>query len=130
MLAETLAIPLPIRVLAIAASLAYLYMIVAALRGSRITVRQSVLWLISGAALLGVSLFPDPVMWLADRMGFVAPSNAGFIVWLVSLTGLAFYQSITTSRQTAQLKTLAQELALREAELRLGDRASRSGGTH
>jgi hypothetical protein len=108
-------IPWPIRTLSICASAVYLYLIVAALRRSRMAVRQSVLWLISGIAFLAVSLYPTPVLRLAEWLGFVAPSNAGFIVWLLSLTGLAFYQSVTTSRHAAQIKTLSQELALREA---------------
>src|SRR5436190_5510912 len=110
-------IPIPIRVLAIIASVAYLYGIIAALRGSRMTVRQSLLWLLSGLAFLLVSIFPGPILHVAEWLGFVAPSNAGFIVWLLALTALVFYQSLTTSRQTNQIKTLVQELALRDAEL-------------
>jgi hypothetical protein len=116
MIADIPAIPLQIRLLAIAGSAVYLYGIVAALRGSRIAVRQSILWLASGIAFLLVSLIPGPVLRLADWLGFVAPSNAGFIVWLLALTGLLFYQSLTTTRHAEHIKTLAQELALRDVE--------------
>ena len=109
-------IPLPIRVLAIVASFAYLWSILVALRGSQMNVRQSLLWIVTGVFFLVVSLLPQPIIWLAGRLGFVAPSNAGFIVWLLVLTALLFYQSLTTSRQAAQLKALAQELALLHAQ--------------
>jgi hypothetical protein len=109
-------IPLPIRLLAVAFSLAYLCAIVVSLRRSRMTTRQSVLWLATGFAFLGVSIFPQPLLWAAERFGFVAPSNAAFIVWMLFLTLLLFYQSLTTSRQSNQIKTLAQEIAVLKAE--------------
>lgn len=110
-------IPLPLHLLAIAASLAYLYLIITALRRSRMAVRQAILWMLSGVAFLVASLFPQLLAWAAGALGFVAPSNAAFVVWLLALTALMFYQSLTTSRQTAQVKTLAQELAVLSAEL-------------
>ncbi len=118
-------IPFPVRLLAILASVAYLIAIFAALRGSRMTIRQSLLWLISGAAFLFLSLFPFPVIWAAARLGFTAPSNAAFITWLLALTVLLFYQSLTTSRHADQVKTLCQELAILRAELRENRRDDR-----
>ena len=41
-------IPVPIRILAIASSVFYLWSVLAALRGSQMTVRQSFLWIVSG----------------------------------------------------------------------------------
>lgn len=110
-------IPLTLHLLAIAASLAYVYLVITALRRSRMAVRQAILWMLSGVAFLVASLFPQLLVWAAGTLGFVAPSNAAFVVWLLALTALMFYQSLTTSRQTAQLKTLAQELAVLNAEL-------------
>lgn len=115
-------IPLPIRLLAVAFSMAYLLAIVFSLRRSRMTTRQSVLWLATGVAFLGVSIFPQPMLWTAERLGFVAPSNAAFIVWLLFLTLLIFYQSLTTSVQSNQIKTLGQEIAVLKAELAERDR--------
>lgn len=106
-----------VQLLAVAASLVYLYGIVAALRRSRMAVRQAILWIFSGVAFLAISVFPQPLVWTASKLGFVAPSNAAFVVWLLVITALMFYQSLTTSRQTAQIKTLSQELAVLQAEL-------------
>ena len=109
-------IPLPVRLLAILASAVYLTSILVALRGSRMSVRQSLLWLVSGVAFLFLSVFPFPVVWLAQHLGFVAPSNAAFIAWLLALTALVFYQSLTTSRHADEVKTLCQELAILRAQ--------------
>lgn len=120
-------IPLTLRLLAIGASMIYLYGIIVALRRSRMDVRQSVLWLLSGLLFLLVSAFPSLVLKLALFLGFVAPSNAAFIVWLLSLTALIFYQSLTTSRHAAQIKILTQELALRESEAKVKPRETKEG---
>ncbi len=109
--------PMAVHLLAIAASLVYLYSVASALRRSRMAVRQSLLWIISGLAFLGTSIFPQVLIWTAEQLGFVAPSNAAFVVWLLALTALMFYQSLTTSRQTSQIKTLCQELAVLHAQL-------------
>jgi hypothetical protein len=105
--------------LAVLASVVYLIAILAALRGSRMTIRQSLLWLTSGAAFLLLSFFPSPVIWAAQCLGFAAPSNAAFITWLLTLTVLLFHQSLTTSRHADQVKALCQEIALLKA--RTGD---------
>ncbi len=109
--------PLPLQVLAATASVAYLFLVFTALRRSRMAVRQSVLWLLSGVAFLLCSAVPQPLIWAAHKLGFEAPSNAVFLVWLLALTALIFYQSVTTSRHAGQLKTLCQELAIALAEL-------------
>ena len=111
-------IPLSIQLLAITAALAYLAAVVHALRRSRMNVRQALLWIGSGLAFLAASVFPAPFLWLALKAGFVAPSNAAFAMWLLALTILIFYQSLVTSRQSDQIKTLCQELALLEAQRR------------
>lgn len=117
-------IPVPMRLLAVLASVVYLIMILAALRGSRMTIRQSLLWLISGTAFLFLSVFPFPVIWAAERLGFTAPSNAAFITWLLTLTALVFYQSLTTSRHADQVKTLCQEIAILKTQSRVNLGAS------
>jgi len=105
----------PIRILAIAVSLAYLIGVVASLRQSRMNVRQSLLWLCSGAAFICLSVFPGPLIAAAKWLGFIAPSNAAFTGWLLILTMLLFYQSLVTSRQSEQIKRLCQELAISRA---------------
>ena len=105
-------IPLSLRTLALVVSTAYLAAVLVSLRRSRMTVRQSLLWLLSGTAFVMLSLKPEPVMRLAAWLGFVAPSNAGFAGWLVFLTTLLFYQTVITSKQSREIKALCQELAL------------------
>lgn len=105
-------IPLSLQLTAITASTAYIVVIWLALRRSRLSVRQALLWLISGALYLACSLYPQPLLWAALAIGFEAPSNALFAGWLLTLTGLLFYQSLTTSQQSHQIKRLCQEIAI------------------
>lgn len=105
-------IPWSLRVAAVAASLLYLFSVLSVLRSTRMSVKQSLLWLGSGALFLLLSLWPQLLMSAAEAVGFVVPSNAAFAGWLLVLTTLLFYQSLTTSRQSEQIKTLCQEIAI------------------
>jgi hypothetical protein len=121
-------IPLPIRILAILASGGYLLAVLVTLRNSQLNVKQSLLWLSSGFLFLVISIFPEPLMHVAERLGFIAPSNAAFVTWLLVLTILLFYQSLTTSRQAAQLRTLCQEISMLKASQRGADLGSHLAG--
>lgn len=105
-------IPLSIRILAITAALAYVVTVLSALRRSRMSVRQSLLWILSGIVFLTLSLIPGPMVQAAAYFGFIAPSNAVFATWMLFLTVLLFYQSLITSLQSGQIKRLCQEIAL------------------
>jgi len=105
-------IPHPIQALAVLAALVYLLLIVLALRSSRMNVRQSLLWLTSGVVFLLISLFPNLLIRAGYGLGFIAPSNALFLLWCLTLTMLVFYQSLTTSRQSQEIRNLAQALAI------------------
>lgn len=109
-------IPPSIQILAIFASLGYLLLIVLAQRASRMSVRQSLLWLTLGAAFLLLSLFPGALIWAAFRLGFVAPSNALLLFWCLTLMVLVFYQALTTSKQSDDIRKLAQTLAIQRLE--------------
>lgn len=110
-------VPITLRIAAIAASCLYLLVVITALRRNQLNVRQSVLWLVSAGVFLALSLFPDLVLDTALSIGFVAPSNAIFVAWLLAFTTLLFYQSVTTSRHADQLRALAQEVALLRTRL-------------
>jgi hypothetical protein len=105
-------IPLPIQILAILASLIYLLLILLALRSSRMNVRQSLLWLMSAVVFLVLSLCPGLLVRAGFELGFVAPSNALFLLWCLTLTMLVFYQALTTSKQNEEIRSLAQALAI------------------
>ncbi|MAI80867.1 MAG: hypothetical protein CL917_18150 [Deltaproteobacteria bacterium] len=115
-----------LQALAILVSLLYIGALLVALRRSRLSVRQSLLWLSSGFLFLGISVFPEPVIYLAGVVGFVAPSNALMATWLLTLNILILYQSLTTSLQTEQIKLLTQDLSL--LQTRLGEVAPGSQG--
>jgi hypothetical protein len=69
---------------------------------------------------------------LALALGFVAPSNAIFVGWLMISTMLIFSQSVITTKQASQIRKLSQELAILKAEtakLIAGDARGAGGST-
>jgi hypothetical protein len=102
----------------VAAAFAVLYLafIVAKLRRQQLSVRGSLLWLLSGVLMLVLSLWPAPLYAAARAAGFVVPANAVFVLWLLVLTMLLFSQSLALSRAQEQLRRLAQDQAIEQAE--------------
>lgn len=101
-----------IRVLAIISALIYSIWIVRALHADRLGVRQSLLWLLSAVMFLLISTFPALLQYVGHVLGFVAPSNALFLVWLLVTTLILFYQSLLIAQHNNQIRTIAQELAM------------------
>jgi hypothetical protein len=107
-----------IRILAVVFSLLYFVYVVRKLRKQQLSVNRSLLWLLSGAVMLGLSIFPKPLAMAAHWVGFEVPTNAAFVLWLLVLTIVLFSQTLAISRYDDQLRRLAQDYALLQASLR------------
>ena len=83
-----------------------------------LSLKYTLLWLFSAFIMLIVSIFPDILRTVAKLLGFEIASNAVFslmlgfvIIILLSLTAIA-------SKQTENIKKLAQTIALLEKNIR------------
>jgi len=88
------------------------------LRKKALSLKYTLLWLISGFIMLIVSIFPNILAFFSDKLGFQVASNAlfaliiGFILMiLLSLTSIV-------SKQNEKIKTLAQTIAILEKRIR------------
>jgi hypothetical protein len=105
-----------VRLLAVIFSLLYFLYVVRKLRKQQLSVSRSLLWLLSGGVMLGLSIFPQPLAIAAHWAGFEVPTNAVFVLWLLVLTMVLFSQTLAISRYDDQLRRLAQDYALLQAK--------------
>lgn len=117
-----------VRILGALFALLYLSFVVRKLRKQQLSVNRSLLWLASGAVLLGLSVFPQPLMIVSRWAGFEVPANAVFVLWLLILTTVLFSQTLTQSRHDDQLRRLVQENALLRAAAH--DRTAKEDARH
>lgn len=78
--------------------------------------KYAVLWLIIGAAVLVLGIFPQLLMWATVSLGFQLPANLLFTLAILLLLGVALHLSWEQSQAEEEIRRLAEEVAvLRES---------------
>ena len=101
-----------VEVFAILGTLGLLALVFEAVRRRRLSEGYSLLWLLTGLVLLGLSVWREGLHLFSRLVGIFYPPAALFVVGfgLVTLTLLQF--SVVISRLSDQNRRLAQEVAL------------------
>lgn len=119
-------LPAELQLLALAVQLAFLAWVVLLIRRRALSLRDSLLWLLSTLVALAVTAFPRLLVLLAQLAGVQVPSNAIFGAGLLYVAFNVLAVTISTSGNAARVRSLAQECALLRAELE-ALRAERAG---
>lgn len=85
-------------------------------RSRRTTERHTFAWLLVCGATAALAIWRDAVDALASAMGIYYPPSALFFGASAALVWLVYRLSLQVSEQKQQLKVLAQEIALLNAE--------------
>lgn len=88
------------------------------LRKNALSLKYTLLWLISGFVMLLVSIFPGILIFISKILGFQVASNALFALILGFFLMILLSLTSIVSGQTEKIKTLAQAIALLEKRIR------------
>ena len=110
-------IPFRVAVVAAIAALVFLIVIFELIRRRRLQERYALLWLITGAVLLLLSVWRDALRLLAEQVGIAYPPSALFVVGFFILVVLLHYSTVISELSERNV-TLAQDLAILEERLR------------
>lgn len=110
-------LPAEIQVVGIAILLLFLGWVVAMVRGRRLSLRDSLLWLLSTCAALVLTAFPELLVRLSGLVGVQVPSNALFGIAIVYLSVNVLAVTVASSLNAARARRLTQECALLRAEI-------------
>jgi hypothetical protein len=113
---ETL-LPRELQVLAALVLLAFLGRVLYLVRYHRLSLRDSLLWLLSTSAALLMTLHPEALRWAAKRLAITVPSNALFALAILYLALNLLSLTIATSNAASRVRRLTQECALLRAEV-------------
>jgi len=86
------------------------------IRRSRMQIEDTVFWVLFSLATLLLSLFPGVAISASEWLGIMSPANFVFLCFLFITIAQLFRLSVRLSRLDHQIKTLTQELALKEYE--------------
>ena len=104
-------------ILAIVTSLITLVFIIDLLRRGVLKEKYAALWLILAGTALLLSVFPGLLRAITDLLGVEIPANLLFFVTIVVLVLVSVQLSYELSRHEAQIRRLAEEIALQQDEL-------------
>jgi hypothetical protein len=107
-------------IFAIAAALTTLILVVLMLRRGRLRERHAVWWITGAFLALIVSIFPVTLDWATHLVGFNLSSNLVYFVSIVLLVLIGIQHSSELTKVEAQLRTLAEEVALMRLDVEQG----------
>jgi len=110
-------LPFELQALACATLLAFFGWVLYLVRYRHLSLRDSLLWLLSTAAVLTFALFPRLLVEVARAMAVQVASNALFALAILYLALNVLSLTIALSNGAARSRRLAQECALLRAEL-------------
>jgi NO-binding membrane sensor protein with MHYT domain len=86
-------------------------------RRRRLMERYALLWLVSAAILLGLSVWRDALEGLSSAIGIYYAPSAFFVAALAAILAMLLHFSLVISRMADQVKVLAQRLAAQQARI-------------
>ncbi len=110
-------LPLGLQVLACGTLLLFFGWVVYLVRFHRLSLRDSLLWMLSTVAVFVLALFPRLLQALARALAVEVPSNALFALAILYLTLNVLSLTIALSNSTSRTRRLTQECALLRGEL-------------
>ncbi|WJM15018.1 DUF2304 domain-containing protein [Microbacterium arborescens] len=101
----------------IAFAVVILAIIVTMLMRRHLREKYAVMWLVIGAAMLVLAVFPDLLGALAGVLGVIVPSNLLFALAVALLIGVTLHLSWELSRAEEEIRRVAEEVAILRADL-------------
>lgn len=115
--------PTSLRLVILAGSLLIIANVLNYIHKRRILMANSTGWVVIAFLLLLMAIFPNSIIWLSAKLGFISPANFVFFIVTGLLTVKTFRDSARMSLMRHKIEELTQEVALANDELerRIGE---------
>jgi hypothetical protein len=110
-------IPFELQAISIAVLAAFLLWVLRLVRTQRLSLRDSLVWVVTTLVAALVALFPGILVRVAHLVGFQVASNAVFGAAILYLAVNVLVNTVAGSQNAARIRRLAQECAALRAEL-------------
>ncbi len=107
-----------VQILVLLASILVTGFVVEQARRRRIAVEYLLIWIISGFAMILMSVWKNGIEYLAGAMGIYYAPSAGFVIFGVVILSLCIHFSLVISKLSSTSRVLVQRLALLEKEVK------------
>lgn len=110
-------LPPALQLFACGTLLAFFAWVLFLVRSQRLSLRDSLLWIVSTAGVFVLTLFPRLLQRIAHALAIEVPSNALFALAILYLTINVLSLTIALSNSASRARRLTQEAALLRGEL-------------
>lgn len=121
-------IPFELQAISIAVLAAFLLWVLRLVRTQRLSLRDSLVWVVTTLVATVVALFPGILVRAAHLVGFQVASNAIFGAAILYLAVNVLVNTVASSQNAARIRRLAQECAALRTELELARASPRADG--
>ncbi len=121
-------IPLELQVVSIVVLAIFLLWVLRLVRTQRLSLRDSLVWVVTTLLATVVALFPGILVRAASALGFQVASNALFGAAILYLAVNVLVNTVASSQNAARTRRLTQECAALRAELEEARRTGAAGG--
>ena len=104
------------KIFAIITGICIFIVIIYLVKKRKLREEYSWLWLLTGFVILVLVLWYDLLVFLTDLIGAITPTTTLFIFGIIFLMLIALHFAIKISSLSDQVKNLAQQVSLLEAE--------------
>jgi hypothetical protein len=125
---RTDAIPAELQIVSIVVLAIFLLWVLRLVRTQRLSLRDSLVWVVTTLLATVVALFPGILVQAAHLVGFQVASNALFGAAVLYLAVNVLVNTVAGSQNAARIRRLAQECASLRAELDAERAARREPG--
>ena len=119
-------VPFELQIVSVAVLAIFLLWVLRLVRSQRLSLRDSLVWVVTTLVATVVALFPGILVEAARLLGFQVASNALFGAAVLYLAVNVLVNTVAGSQNAARIRRLAQECASLRAELE-AERAGRGG---
>ena len=103
---------LALNVMLVVTVLIFLFLIYKSIKKKLISIKYSIMWIVSGLLMLVSILTPNLLNSIAKFIGFKVVSNMIFLVGFLILLFITFSLTVIVSIQKMEITTLVQELGI------------------
>lgn len=111
-------LPANLRITLAIALAVYLILILIFLKNKAIELKYTLLWLLAGAVMGILIVFPDILPWFIHLIGVTDNMNGLFLICIAFLMMLLMELTSIVSRQSRKIRGLTQSQAILEREVR------------
>jgi len=101
-----------LRIEMILIAIAVIMIVLFSVNRKKMCIQYSLIWIVLSVGLLIVAIFPSIAFFLCDILDIQTPTNLIFLVGILALLMIAFYQTIIISKQSERIKFLIQTISL------------------